>query len=274
MKVPPFAQYRRKWGLVADGSLSETPTSWLMPVRQRGRPAVLKMLKRTSDERAAARLLRYFAGSGAVKLIAADNDGLLMERADDEVSLRAMAISGGDAQAAEILADCVQRLHAPRDHPAPRELTALRDWFRSLFARQTELPTLSHCADVARQLLANEREIIVLHGDLHHDNVLHSARGWLAIDPKGLIGERTYEVANLLGNPWPHGELVHQPGRMTRLAELYATRLCLEPRRVLGFAFAHAGLAASWLMDDGSDPSYRLQCAKILEPLVRGHTWS
>jgi len=227
MKAPPFAQYRRKWDLVADGSLSETPTSWLMPVRQHGQPAMLKILKRTSDERAAASLLRYFAGSGAVQLIAADDDSLLMERAVDDVSLRTMAISGGDAQAAEILADCVQRLHAPRDHPAPRELTALRDWFRSLFARQTELPILSHCADVAR-----------------------------------------------LENPWPHGELVHQPDRMMRLTELYATRLGLELRRVLGFAFAHAGLAASWLMDDGSDPSYRLQCAKILEPLVRGHTWS
>jgi streptomycin 6-kinase len=80
MKVPPFAQYRRKWGLVADGSLSETPTSWLVPVRQRGRPTMLKMLKSTSDERAAASLLRYFSGTGAVQLIAADDDGLLMER--------------------------------------------------------------------------------------------------------------------------------------------------------------------------------------------------
>jgi streptomycin 6-kinase len=274
MKVPPFAQYRRKWGLMADGSLSETPTSWLMPVRQRGRPAMLKMLKRSGDERTAGSLLHYFAGSGAVQLIAADDDGLLMERADDDVSLRMMAVTGGDEQAAEILAACVRRLHAPRDHPAPRELTALRDRFRSLFARQTELPVLSHCADVARQLLANGREITVLHGDLHHDNVLHSARGWLAIDPKGLIGERTYEVANLLGNPWPHGEIVHQPDRVMRLTELYATRLCLEPRRVLGFAFAHAGLAASWSMEDGSDPSYRLWCASILEPLVAGHTWS
>ena len=237
MKVPPLAQYRRKWGLTVDGSLSETPTSWLMPVRQRGQPAMLKILKRTSDERAAASLLRYFAGSGAVQLIAADDDGLLMERADDDVSLRTMAITGGDEQAAEILADCVRRLHAPRDHPAPRGLTALRDWFRSLFARQSELPVLSHCTDVARQLLANEREMTALHGDLHHDNVLHSARGWLAIDPKGMVGERTYEVANLLGNPWPHGVLVHQPERMMRLtravcdAALYRTaassRLCI-----------------------------------------------
>ena len=257
-----------------DGSLLETHTSWLLPVWQLGQPAMLKMLKRNSDERSAASLLRYFAGCGAVRLIAADDDGLLMERADDDVSLHTMAIEGGDDQAAAILADCVGRLHAPRDHPAPRALMTLHDWFRSLFARRSEWPVLSRCADVARHLLAGEREVTVLHGDLHHDNVLHCARGWLAIDPKGLIGERTYEVANLLGNPWPHGELVHDADRMLRLAELYAARLGLEPQRILAFAFAHAGLAASWSVEDGEDPTYRLRCASVIEPLVAGHTWS
>lgn len=262
-------RYLRKWRLASDGCLLETRTSWLLPVRRLGKPAMLKMLKQSSDEYAAADLLDYFAGDGAVRLIASDQDALLMERADNDVSLSAMAISGGDEQAAQILADCVRRLHAPRQSPAPYGLTPLRDWFRSLFARQSEQPILARCADVARRLLADEHESIVLHGDLHHDNVLHADRGWLAIDPKGLHGERTYEVANLLGNPWPHGELVHQPDRMRWLATLYAVRLNLDPARVLGFALAHAGLSASWSMDDGCDPSYRLMCASILDPLVR-----
>jgi streptomycin 6-kinase len=179
-----------------------------------------------------------------------------------------MALSGGDDRAAEILAGCVRRLHAPRECAAPDGLTPLRDWFRSLFAHEAELPILARCADVARCLLAEPREVTVLHGDLHHDNVLHGSRGWLAIDPKGLCGERSYEVANLLGNPWPHGEIVHQTDRMLRLSMLYASRLDLDPRRVLGFALAHAGLSASWSLDDGGDPSYRLTCAALLDPLV------
>jgi streptomycin 6-kinase len=268
MTSPPLERCLGKWNLLPDCCLLETDSSWLLPVRYLGRQAMLKMLKPTSDERAAADLLRWFAGSGAVRLYAADANALLMERADNEVSLKTMAISGGDDCAAEILADCVKQLHAPRESPVPGGLTPLREWFRSLFARQAQMPILARCADVAQRLLAAEHESTVLHGDLHHDNVLHSVRGWLAIDPKGLIGERTYEVANLLGNPWPHGEIVHQPGRMLRLAELYGTRLGLDHRRVLGFAFAHAGLAASWSMDDGRDPSYRLTCASVLAPLV------
>jgi streptomycin 6-kinase len=268
MDTPPLERYLRAWGLTPDGSLLETHTSWLAPVRQHGAPAMLKMLKRTSDEQGGADLLRYFAGNGAVRLMAADDAGLLMERAADDESLRLMALSGGDDKAAAILADCMHSLHAPRHGVTPRGLNTLMHWFRSLFAKKAELPILARCADVARRLLAEEQQIVVLHGDLHHDNVLHSTRGWLAIDPKGLVGERTYEVANALGNPVPHGRLVHDPQRMMRLAELYATRLDLNLGRVLGFAFAHAGLSASWSMDDGDDPSYRLMCADVLEPLV------
>ena len=268
MTTPPLERCLRKWNLLSDGCLLETDSSWLLPVRYLGRQAMLKMLKPTTDERAAADLLRYFAGSGAVRLYATDDDALLMERAGNEVSLKTMALSGGDDRVAEILADCVMQLHAPRESPVPSGLTPLRQWFRSLFAREAQLPILARCADVAQRLLTAEHDNTVLHGDLHHDNVLHSVRGWLAIDPKGLIGERTYEVANLLGNPWPHGEIVHHPSRMLRLAELYSRRLGLDHRRVLGFAFAHAGLAASWSMDDGGDPSYRLTCASVLAPLV------
>jgi streptomycin 6-kinase len=109
---------------------------------------------------------------------------------------------------------------------------------------------------------------VLLHGDLHHDHVLASARGWLAIDPKGVIGERSYEVANLLGNPCPHGELVHDRDRMLRLASVYAENLGLDAARILAFALAHAGLSATWSIEDGEDPGFRLACADILDPLV------
>jgi len=118
-------RYLRKWRLASDGCLLETRTSWLLPVRRLGEPAMLKMLKQSSDEYAAADLLDYFAGDGAVRLIASDQDALLMERANNDVSLSAMAISGGDEHAAEILADCVMRLHAPRQSPTPDGLTPL-----------------------------------------------------------------------------------------------------------------------------------------------------
>jgi streptomycin 6-kinase len=256
------------WHLTPDGAPIETNTSWLLPVWHRSGSAMLKVFKPHSDEQNGAEVLRYFDGSGAVRLIEADEFGLLLERADSAPSLVSLALSGGDDAASEILLTTVKQLHSPHDKPHPNNLILLRDWFESLFAHEAELPILQRCASAARDLLIEPRDEIVLHGDLHHENVLGSPRGWLAIDPKGLFGERTYEVANLFGNPVPHGEIVHHPGRMRRLATLCADHLALDIERVLGFALAHAGLAASWSMTEGCDPSYRLRCAEILGQLV------
>lgn len=249
--------------------MTETPSSWLLPVTRGRVPAMLKVLKHASDERNAAALLRYWDGGGAVRLYEANEKALLLERASGPRSLMKMATSGGDTEAAEILAETVARLHAPRPSEIPAQLTPLQEWFSSLYTHETSMPLLGRCAAVARGLLSIERDIVPLHGDLHHDNVLDGGqRGWLAVDPKALIGERTYEVANLLGNPFPHAGIVHRPDRMQRLAALYAARLGLDVQRVLAFALAHAGLSASWHIEDGSDPAYRLRCAEILIPLV------
>jgi streptomycin 6-kinase len=269
MTASSTEQYLHLWNLEADGTQIETPSSWLLPVRHGDGAAFLKVMKSASDEGNAAAFLRYVAGDGAVRLLAADDHALLLERATGPRSLKTMAISGEDVGAAEILAQTVAKLHAPRGPPLPDGLYPLRDWFSSLFAREAQHPLLRRCAAIARALLGSEREVLPLHGDLHHDNVLDGGeRGWLAVDPKGVIGERTYEVANLLGNPWPHGEIVHDADRLQRLAALYAARLGLDVRRVIAFAFAHAGLAASWHMDDGGDPAYRLKCAEVFAPLV------
>ena len=247
----------------------ETPSSWLMPVRRGAVRAMLKVFKPLSDERDATEYLRYLDGEAAVRVLDADRDAVLLERADGPRSLVAMALSGADMQAAEILADTVARLHAPRRAPIPITLTPLELQFALLFKRAGEHPLLARSAAAARRLLAGARDIVPLHGDLHHDNVLDGgARGWLVIDPKALIGERAYETANLFGNPWPHAEIVHDAGRMRRLALLFAARLGLDPGRVLAFALAHAGLSASWDLDDGVDPGYRLECIAVLEALV------
>jgi streptomycin 6-kinase len=230
---------------------------------------MLKIFKNSSDEGNSAALLRYWNGEGAVRLYDSDAGALLLERADGPRSLTAIATSGGDERAAEILAATVATLHAHREVKAPPELTPLQEWFSSLYEHENALPLLGRCASVARALLSSEREVVPLHGDLHHGNVLDGGeRGWLAVDPKALAGERSYDIANLLGNPWPHGDIVHRPDRMQRLAGLYAAKLQLDVQRVLAFALAHAGLAACWDMTDGDDPAYHLRCAEVLDPLV------
>ncbi len=262
-------RYCRAWSLRTDGDLLETPTSWLRPVRQGTAPAMLKLLKPGSDEGAAAGLLAYYGGQGAVHLYRADGRAMLLERATGKRSLSRMAREGHDLEAAAILADTLARLHQERGGAVPQDLTPLPEQFASLFERRREDPLLAQAAEVAQGLFETARDIAPLHGDLHHENVLDGReRGWLAIDPKALIGERTYDVANLLRNPSAHPDLVHDPARMRHLADFYARRLGLPPARVLAFAFAHAGLSAAWDMEDGLDPAFSLGCTRILASLL------
>ncbi|MBI5513181.1 MAG: 3'-kinase [Deltaproteobacteria bacterium] len=265
-----LARHLRRWGLEPEGEPWETASSWLQRVRCDGEPAVLKAPKPGSDEHLGAAMLRYYDGDGAVRVLRAEEGGAcVLERADGGRSLAARAAGGDDEGAAEALAGVVTRLLAPRASPAPEGLEALEARFRPLVTG-TAAGLLGRCAAVARGLLAAPRGRVPLHGDLHHDNVLDGGpRGWLAIDPKGVVGEAAYEVANLLCNPVEHPGLVLDPSRMERLAALYGARLGLDPPRLLAFGLAHAGLSACWSEMDGEDPTHALRCAECLAGLVR-----
>jgi streptomycin 6-kinase len=79
------------------------------------------------------------------------------------------------------------------------ELIPLSRWFAALEPGAAKYGgILVNAATVARDLLNQPREASVLHGDLHHGNVLDfGARGWLAIDPKRLLGERGFDFSNI-----------------------------------------------------------------------------
>jgi streptomycin 6-kinase len=120
-------------------------------------------------------LLRYFDGDGAVRIYQSHDNALLMERADGPRSLVTMATTGGDAEAAKILAATVLKLHAPRQTARPERLTPLNEWFSALFRHEHDAPVLGRCAAAARELLANEQDVRPLHGDLHHAMCLMAA---------------------------------------------------------------------------------------------------
>src|SRR5438128_12681264 len=100
--------------------------------------------------------------------------------------------------------------------------------------RQHLLALLEEAETLYAELSASMAEPVLLHGDLHHDNILSATRQpWLAIDPKGLIGEPAYEVGAWLRNPLP--QLLHmpQPGRiLARRVDQFAEELGLERTRV------------------------------------------
>ena len=214
------------------------------------------------EEREGAALMTWWNGDGAARVLAHDAEALLLERARGPRSLATMSSTGRDDEACRILCATVGYLHRPRASAAPKTLAPLPVWFRQLEpAAAKHGGVLVTSAKAARHLLATSRDECVLHGDIHHDNVLDFGdRGWLAIDPKGLHGERTYDYLNLFCNPWPVAET---PGLLRRRLGVVAHAAKLEPTRLLSWIVAYAGLSAAWTIDDGGDPTNALEIASI-----------
>src|SRR4029077_18089802 len=185
-----FAAYLRRWGLAQDGEPIVTPTSRLLPVRHGDQFAMLKIAT-ACEEKVGARLMQWWGGRGAAPVLAHDDDAILLERAQNAPSLTQLVHNGSDDEASLIICETVAALHAPRP-VAPPPLVPLDLWFDALRpAAKTHGGILHVAASVAAKLLAEQRDICVLHGDIHHGNILNfGPRGWLAIDPKGLMGER------------------------------------------------------------------------------------
>jgi streptomycin 6-kinase len=256
-----FAEWLARWDLAQDGEPIRTHSSSLLPVHRAGVPAMLKVAH-AAEERAGARLMAWWDGGGAARVLAHDGDALLLERATGPASLAGLVRAGRDDEASRILCAAAARLHAPRDRPPP-ELVPLARWFQALEpAAAAHGGVLARAAAAARELLADPRDVVVLHGDLHHGNVLDfGAGGWLAIDPKGLIGERGFDFANLFRNP--DLETAVAPGRLARQVEVVAAAAGLERGRLLKWILAFAGLSAAWSLEDGDSPDPMLEVAEM-----------
>ncbi|RYE34887.1 MAG: APH(6) family putative aminoglycoside O-phosphotransferase [Hyphomicrobiales bacterium] len=255
-----FEPWLVRWRLLPDGAPIATHASHLLPVLRDGAPAMLK-LPEVDDERRGYLPLEYWHGNGAARLLARSQNGeaMLIERATGKRSLAAMARSGatGDDEATTILCDAIAALQKPRG-PAPAGLIPLDIWFRDLFpAAALQGGLLARAAAEASALLPTQQEILPLHADLHHDNVLDfEGRGWLAIDPKSVIGDRAFDYTILFCDPDladPEPPVAVAPGAFERRLEIVLARSGLERQRLLRWIIAWCGLSASWFLED-EDP--------------------
>ena len=256
-----LACWLSRWDLVPDGEPVTTPSSLLLPVRHNDQPAMLK-IAREEEERRGGRLMAWWDGDSAARVLAHDDHALLLERATGSRTLAAMVAAGGDDEASRILCTVADRLHASRRGPPP-ELVPLSSWFEALAPAARIHGGIPAKADTtARELLSKPREPVVLHGDIHHGNVLDAgARGWIAIDPKGLLGERTFDFVNILRNPDAATALA--PRRFERQVAVLTNAASLDRRRLLEWTLAFAGLSACWHLANGEPADLDLAVAGL-----------
>lgn len=227
-------------GVRPDGTPFRSLSSLVCPVTFRGRSAFLKV-SNEPEELAGARALEVWNGHGAVRLLARDGNAMLFERAGR--SLRSIVTD--DAVATQKLCAVADRLH----RHSPRHLDgfpSLRGWFSALFADTN--PRFDQARILADRLLRRPARPMLLHGDLHHENVLDGAtRGWLAIDPKGIVGAREFDYCNIFTN-WTAQQAVDN---FDSRLHIVATAANIAHADLLRWVAAWSALSGIWHLEDG-----------------------
>lgn len=257
-----LTECERAWGVAIGDAFPNLTFNYVAPaICSDGSAAVLKAGVAGPELRGEIHALRAYDGHGAVRILESDDSlgAFLLERIAPGHSLRSL---DDDAEATRIAASVMRRLRTPvpENHPFP----TVADWGQGFARLRAQFdgatgPVPADLFDRAESLFAelieSSNSPILLHGDLHHDNILCSeTNGWLAIDPKGLAGEPAYEVGAFMRNWLPDILQVRDPKALVaRRLDIFAGELSLPRKRLRDWSFAQAVLSALWTIEDGGN---------------------
>lgn len=249
-----------RWRLTVTGERIVTHSSVLVPAVQEERPVMLKLTQEPDEQRGGA-VLDWWQGNGAVAVLHREDGALLMERPTGPESLYHWSLNGSDDAAIDILCQTTATLHAHRAPDSPAVPT-LHRWFRDLLESADQREEVLAGRRLLKLLLATEQEKVLLHGDIHHRNVLDATGGrWLAIDPKGIYGERTYDYLNIFRNP--NTPIATDPARFDARLDQITRRAQLDRTRLLQWIAAFCALSLAWNYYPEGSPDADLTLARL-----------
>ena len=230
-----------------------------------GAPYVLKLSPPNSEFEQEVAALKLYDGDGICRLIQSDVSigAMLLERVRPGVSLWRTDIGSArdDDLATRTAATLMQQLWRPVSDPQP--FRTLRSWTRSLPRYLKTYPNgdgplphvfLNQAHDLLTDLLMDSNENTLLHADLHHGNIVTAIRQpHLAIDPKGVVGARHYDLGSFLVNPKPRIKTAAPSDLKEALARriaIFGEMLDLSREEVAAWGVVHTALEACWTLRD------------------------
>ena len=232
---------------------------------QGNKPIILKLGLDHQTLNREAFALKCFSGFGAIKLLSEDDGILLLERAIPGISLKTY-FPDREQEAIQIATKLMKKLHQA-NIPEHTNFPHIKDWLAAL-NKNSKIPRgyLQKAKKLRDHLLQTSKQDVLLHGDLHHDNILQNGDDWLVIDPKGVMGEPAYEVAAFIRNPMPNLLNINNVSEMIEnRIKLFANLLDIPVKRILNWCFVQAVLAWIWAIEDGCDTNYFEQLIKIFD---------
>ncbi|MDP3559030.1 MAG: aminoglycoside phosphotransferase family protein [Legionellaceae bacterium] len=202
--------------------------------------------------------LRHYDGIGAVRLINADVDAgwMLVERCVPGCCLVDLS---DEKQTIAIAVSVMHRLWRPVENPD--QFPTLARWLRGLdhmkanpFLKDVLSKALRGFADGrAQELLLSQGEPVLLHADLHHYNILQHQDTWIAIDPKGVVGEREFEIGAFLRNPLCVVEDPIETQAIARNLDQVIELTGFDRQKVLSWSIIQAVLCVCWFSEDNME---------------------
>lgn len=270
--------FAQRWSLTLGEPLTPLSFNYVArATRSDGTPVVLKVGLTDDPEFAMeGEALRHCGGSGMVKLLDMARDdaevALLLERIEPGLPLTTME---DDTQAVAIAAGVMRRFWRPV--PEPHGFPTIARWAQGLERHRERFGgsgpisarLFARAVSLYAELGATMGAPVLLHGDLHQENILAATREpWLAIDPKGLVGEPAYETGSMLRNTRAQFLALPDPKPLlSRRIAQFADELELDRERIRGWGEAQAVLSACWTLEDGEDPrraAFAIGCAEAL----------
>ena len=271
-----------RWSLRVQSPFASLSYNYVLPAtRADGTAVVLKLGVPHDELTSEIEALRIFDGRGISQLLFGDVERgiLLLERVQPGAMLTTVT---DDARATAIAASVMQQLWQPA--PAQHRFARYAELVGEMRATLAILPNgvgpfpkklVETVHALAHDLLAAPPEQMLLHGDFHHYNVLSTDRDpdatWLAIDPKGRVGERACEVGALLHNP----DLTPYSARelqllLARRIDILTEHLQLPRERLVAWGIVYAMISACWSYEEDASGGWEptIACAEALATLI------
>ena len=250
--------------------------NWVLKVGFDKKPCVLKLSPPNKEFSSEVQALENFSGQSAVKIYVSDvhKGFMIQEQLEPGVMLKEVE---DEDKAIEIAANVMLNLWTtPKQSDS---FPSIEDWLNGFERYQSnhsnwgelESSLCEAATDLSQQLLQTQAKQILLHGDLHHENILSCHDGFKAIDPKGILGEPLYEVGAFIRNPYP--DIATNPNLKKILkhrAMSFAHLLKASELRIVQWSFVQAMLSAIWSIEEGQivDAQSMTNIARILYELA------
>ncbi|MGM9950226.1 MAG: aminoglycoside phosphotransferase family protein [Lysinibacillus sp.] len=263
-------QYAEKWRLQVGEPVEQLSYHYVVKVRDlEQRPLILKLGIPGEDVTREMHAVEVYGGERFAKLLAYDEaDGvLLLERLEPGFML-------SEIKEEEIAIHHFVEVWKAIRRPAEGMFPSIREWFAGLGEYMGGYPKgdgpvpyslVKKAQHYAREIEETSAANELLHGDLHHYNILYDAgRGWCAIDPKGVVGDAYFDLVPFLFN-----ELYDQDVLKQRV-EMICRMLHLQEERLLKASIALLTLQTCWAAEDQGEWERMLRTIRWLESLLEG----